>query len=97
MSNRDDSNRDDKRYAKSNLLCFLEAIFLNVYLIILWHIILYRFWIFIYFKHIHVIEIGVTGMADCLFDSLHTLVNRIIYSASMKSYQYQSFDISENI
>ena len=44
VGNRDDSNRDDKKYANSHLLCFLEAKLENVCTIILMPMILFSAW-----------------------------------------------------
>ena len=81
MSNRDDSNSDDKKYANSHLLCFLEA---NTFKCLLNNIEAHHTYIVfgfdIYLQHIQFIEIWATGMTYYVSDSLLTLVNRFIFT-----------------
>ena len=85
VSNRDDNNSDDKKYANSHLLCFLEA---NTFKCLPNNIEAHHtyivFWISIYLQHIHFIEIWATGMTYYLSDSLLTLVNRFIFTSKQK-------------
>ena len=78
----DDSNKDDKKYAKSHLLCFLEMFTQHnnieahhTYLVLD----LYLFAAYTFY--IHFIEIWVTVMTYYLSDSLLTSLNRFIFTS----------------
>ena len=79
--NMDDSNRNDKSIQAHTCFTVWKQNILDVYTIILTHIILISFWIFIYLQQMHFIEIWVTGMIYDLSDSLLTFFNCFIFTS----------------
>ena len=81
VSNRDDSNRNDIKYANPHLHCCLEAKTFKTYTITLRHIILIYFLDFDLFAAYTFIEIWVTGITYYLSDSIPTVVICFIFTS----------------
>ena len=82
MSNRDDSNIDDKKYVNSHFICSLEETTLNsLHNDIETHHTYLVFGFFICLQHIYFIGIWVTGMTDSLSDSLPASLNCFIFTS----------------
>ena len=82
VSNRDDSNRDDKKYVNSHLIrCLEETTLISLHDNIETHHTYLVFWIFICLQHVYFIEMWVTGMTDYLSDSISTSFNCFIFTS----------------